>query len=72
MRRVYESERQVTLRTDPRPVLTFPHARRLKVFDLVIRHLVVRVDEEEAVVDRTRSKRTEESRRRRTQLRADL
>ena len=39
--------------------------RRLKVFDLVIRHLVVRVDEEEAVVERTKSKRTEESRRRR-------
>ena len=39
--------------------------RRLKVTDLVIRHLVVRVDEEQAVVDRTRSKRTEASRRRR-------
>ena len=39
--------------------------RRLKVFDLVIRHLTVRVDEEEAVVGRTRTKRTEESRRRR-------
>ena len=40
--------------------------RRLKVFDLVIRHLVVRVDEEQAVVERTKTKRTEESRRRRT------
>ena len=39
--------------------------RRLKVTDLVIRHLVVRVDEEQGVVDRTRSKRTETSRRRR-------
>ena len=39
--------------------------RRLKVSDLVIRHLVVRIDEEQLVVDRTRSKRTEESRRRR-------
>jgi small subunit ribosomal protein S6 len=39
--------------------------RRLKVLDYVIRHLVVRVDEHEAVVDRTRSKRTEASRRRR-------
>ena len=39
--------------------------RRLKVTDLVIRHLVVRVDEEQAVVERTRSKRTEASRRRR-------
>ena len=40
--------------------------RRLKVSDLIIRHLVVRVDEEEGVVDRTRAKRTETSRRRRT------
>ena len=39
--------------------------RRLKVLDYVIRHLVVRVDEHEAVVERTRSKRTETSRRRR-------
>ena len=39
--------------------------RRLKVLDYVIRHLVVRVDEHEAVVDRTKSKRTEASRRRR-------
>ena len=39
--------------------------RRLKVFDLVIRHLVVRVDEQEGVIDRQRTKRTETSRRRR-------
>jgi len=39
--------------------------RRLKVTDLVIRHLVVRVDQEQAVVERTRSDRTETSRRRR-------
>ena len=39
--------------------------RRLKVIDLVIRHLVVRVDEEQGVVDRTRAHRTENSRRRR-------
>ena len=39
--------------------------RRLKVTDLVIRHLVVRVDEEQGVVDRTRGKHTETSRRRR-------
>ena len=39
--------------------------RRLKVIDLVIRHLVVRVDEHEQVVERTRSKRGEMSRRRR-------
>ena len=39
--------------------------RRLKVFDLVIRHLVVRVDEEKKVVDRTRTKRQTESERRR-------
>jgi small subunit ribosomal protein S6 len=40
--------------------------RRLKVFDLVIRHLVVRVDEEQEVIERTRTRRTESSRRRRT------
>jgi small subunit ribosomal protein S6 len=39
--------------------------RRLKVTDLVIRHLVVRVDEEQHVVDRTRTRRTETLRRRR-------
>ena len=39
--------------------------RRLKVTDLVIRHLVVRVDEEQAVVERTRDRRTDTSRRRR-------
>jgi len=39
--------------------------RRLKVTDLIIRHLVVRVDEEQTVIDRTRTKRSETSRRRR-------
>ena len=39
--------------------------RRLKVTDLVIRHLVVRGDEERSVVERTRSRRSESSRRRR-------
>jgi small subunit ribosomal protein S6 len=39
--------------------------RRLKVIDYVIRHLAVRVDEHEAVVDRTRTRRTETMRRRR-------
>ena len=39
--------------------------RRLKVFDLVIRHLVVRVDEEEVVVERTRTRRTAALQRRR-------
>jgi len=39
--------------------------RRLKVMDQVIRHMVVRVDEEKKVVDRTRSKRQAESERRR-------
>jgi len=40
--------------------------RRLKVTaELIIRHLVVRVDEEQSVVDRTRARRTENSRRRR-------
>jgi small subunit ribosomal protein S6 len=39
--------------------------RRLKVLDYVIRHLTVRIDEEQGVIERTRSKRTETSRRRR-------
>jgi small subunit ribosomal protein S6 len=39
--------------------------RRLKVSDLIIRHLVVRVDEEQAVVERTRARRSDTSRRRR-------
>ena len=39
--------------------------RRLKVFDNVIRHLTVRVDEEMEVVERTRTRRSEASRRRR-------
>ncbi len=39
--------------------------RRLKVTDLIIRHLVVRVDEEQEVVERARARRTETSRRRR-------
>ena len=39
--------------------------RRLKVLDLVIRHMVVRVDEEKKVVERTQTKRRTESERRR-------
>ena len=39
--------------------------RRLKVSDLIIRYLIVRVDEEQGVVERTRARRTETSRRRR-------
>lgn len=39
--------------------------RRFKVSDLVIRQLIVRIDEEQAVVERTRTKRTATSRRRR-------
>ena len=39
--------------------------RRLKVIDTVIRHLVVRVDEEQGVIERTRARRTDTSRRRR-------
>jgi small subunit ribosomal protein S6 len=39
--------------------------RRLRVMDMVIRHLVVRVDEEKKVVDRTRTKRQTTSERRR-------
>ena len=39
--------------------------RRLKVTDLIIRHLVVRVDETEAVIARTKAERTKTSQRRR-------
>jgi len=39
--------------------------RRLKVMDQVVRHLVVRVDEEKKVVERTRTKRQSDSERRR-------
>ena len=39
--------------------------RRLRVLDQVIRHIVVRVDEEKKVVDRTRTKRQTSSERRR-------
>jgi small subunit ribosomal protein S6 len=39
--------------------------RRLKVLDQVIRHIIVRVDEEKKVVERTRTKRQTESERRR-------
>jgi small subunit ribosomal protein S6 len=39
--------------------------RRLKVLDQVIRHSIVRVDEEKKVVDRTRTKRQADSARRR-------
>ena len=39
--------------------------RRLKVMDQVIRHMVVRVDEEKKVVDRTQTRRRTSSERRR-------
>ena len=39
--------------------------RRLRVMDIVIRHIVVRVDQEKKVVDRTRTKRVTESAHRR-------
>src|SRR5438093_10630727 len=39
--------------------------RRLRVLDQVIRHMIVRVDEEKKVVDRTRSKRQADPERRR-------
>src|SRR4051812_20006547 len=39
--------------------------RRLKVTDLIIRHLVVRVDETQAVVERMRARRSATSKRRR-------
>src|SRR5262245_43705956 len=39
--------------------------RRLRVIDQVVRHMIVRVDEEKKVIDRTRTKRQSESERRR-------
>jgi small subunit ribosomal protein S6 len=39
--------------------------RRLRVMDQVVRHMIVRVDEEKRVVERTRTKRQTESERRR-------
>ena len=39
--------------------------RRLKVLDVVIRHMIVRVDEETKVVERTRTRRQTSSQRRR-------
>ena len=39
--------------------------RRLKVYDHVIRHLVVRVDEDQEIIERAKNIRTETSRRRR-------
>jgi small subunit ribosomal protein S6 len=39
--------------------------RRLKVIDQVIRHMIVRVDEEKKVVERTQTRRRSESERRR-------
>ena len=39
--------------------------RRLRVMDQVIRHMIVRVDEEKNVVERTRTKRQADSERRR-------
>ena len=39
--------------------------RRLRVSDQVIRHLTVRVDEENRIIERTRTHRKEESQRRR-------
>ena len=39
--------------------------RRLRVLDQVVRHMIVRIDEEKKVVERTRTKRQTESERRR-------
>jgi small subunit ribosomal protein S6 len=39
--------------------------RRLRVMDVVVRHTIVRVDQEKKVVERTRTKRQTESERRR-------
>ena len=39
--------------------------RRIKVTDLIIRHLVVRVDEQQGVIERTKAARSATSQRRR-------
>ena len=39
--------------------------RRIKVTDLIIRHLIVRVDEQQGVIERTKARRTATSQRRR-------
>src|SRR4249919_1373971 len=39
--------------------------RRIKVTDLIIRHLIVRVDEQQAVIERTKARRSATSQRRR-------
>jgi small subunit ribosomal protein S6 len=39
--------------------------RRLKVMDAIVRHMIVRVDEEKKVVERTRTRRQSSSERRR-------
>src|SRR5579864_4565387 len=39
--------------------------RRLRVMDQVVRHMIVRVDEEKKVIERTRTKRQSDSERRR-------
>jgi small subunit ribosomal protein S6 len=39
--------------------------RRIKVTDLIIRHLVVRVDEQQGVIERTKARRSATSQRRR-------
>jgi hypothetical protein len=39
--------------------------RRLKVIDAIVRHMIVRVDEETKVVERTRTRRQTSSERRR-------
>src|SRR5213075_2867197 len=46
--------------------------RRLKVMDIVLRHMVVRVDEEKKVIDRTRTKRRTESQRQPGEGRASM
>jgi small subunit ribosomal protein S6 len=39
--------------------------RRLRVIDQIVRHMIVRVDEEKKVIERTRTRRQSESERRR-------
>jgi small subunit ribosomal protein S6 len=50
----------IAVEIDGPSALTAELDRRLKVFDLVIRHLIVRVDEDLAVADRARTRRKAE------------
>jgi ribosomal protein S6 len=62
---LHEQVAQIVARLNGQIEKTENWGRRLKVIDQVIRHMLVRVDEEKRVVDRTRTKRQTESERRR-------